>query len=89
MTIGPLMIRYKPNISPLTKYHHLKETLYIDPLYVKVTSLLGNKSAQVLTSGEFIFIVLMKSKAYGGIGLMDLCDEHGILVELQYDNYKE
>ena len=89
MATGPLMSRYKPYIVPFTKYHHLKATIYIYPLYVNVTSLLGNKFAQVFTSGELIFVAPMKSKVDGGIGLMDLCDEHVIPSELIYNNSKE
>ena len=31
----------------------------------------------------------MKLKVDGGIGLTDICDEHGIPAELRYDNSKE
>ena len=89
MATGPLMIIYKPNIISFTKYHHLKATLFLHPLYVKLTPLLGNKFAQVFTSGDFILVVPMKSKAYGGIGLMDLFGKHGIPEEPRYDNAKE
>ena len=68
MATGPLMRRYKPNIAPFTKYRQLKATFYTDPLYGKVPSLLGNKLAQVFTSGDFIFVSPMKSKADGGNG---------------------
>ena len=40
----------------------------------------------MFTSGEFVFVAPMNSKAYGGIGVMDLCDEHAITEELIYDN---
>ena len=89
MATGLLMSRYKPDIGPFTKYHHLKTNFYTDPLYVKVISLLGNKFAQVFTSGDLIFVAPMKSKAYGGIGHMDLCDKYGVPEELRYDNAKE
>ena len=89
MATGPLMRRYKLNIAPFTKYRQLKATFYIDPLYGKVPSMLGNKLAQVFTSGDFIFVAPMKSKADRGLGLMDLCDEHGIPAELRYDNAKK
>mmetsp|Transcript_15996 Transcript_15996/g.23839 ORF Transcript_15996/g.23839 Transcript_15996/m.23839 type:complete len:1130 (+) Transcript_15996:7540-10929(+) len=89
MATGPLMRRYKPNIAPFTKYRQLKATFYTDPLYGKVPSLLGNKLAQIFTSGDFIFVSPMKSKADGGNGLVDLCDEYGIPAELRYDNAKE
>ena len=89
MATGPLMRRYKPNIAPFTKYRQLKATFYTDPLYGKVKSVTGNKLAQVFTSGDFIFVSPMKSKADGGHGLVDLCDEIGIPAELRYDNAKE
>ena len=40
MATGPLMHRYKHNISPITNYHQMKKAFYTDPLYGKVTSLL-------------------------------------------------
>jgi len=89
MVTGPLIRRYKPNIAPFTKYRQLKATFYTETLYRKVPSLLGNKLAQVFPSWDFIFVAPMKSKADGGLGLMDLCDEHGIPAELRYDNAKE
>ena len=76
MATGLLMSRYKPDIGPFTKYHHLKTNFYTDPLYVKVISLLGNKFAQVFNSGDFIFVAPMNSKSDVGIGLMDICDEN-------------
>ena len=89
MSTGALMRKYKPNISPFTKYHQLKATLYTYNLYGKVTSMLGNKLAKVFTSGYFIFVTYTKSKADGGIGLMDIHDKHGVPEELRYDNIKE
>ena len=88
MSTGPLMRRCNPNIAPFTKYRQLNATFYTDPLYGKVPSLLGNKLEEVFTFGEFIFIASMKSKADGGIGLMDICDKHGIVEETRYDNSK-
>ena len=88
METAPLMSIYKPNIVPFKKYHHLKATLYTYPLYVKVASLLGNKFAQVFTPGDFILVAPMKSKEDGGIGLTDICNEHGITAELRYDYSK-
>ena len=73
---------------PFTKYHHLKATLYTHPLCVKVTSLLGNKFAQVYNSGDFIFVAPMNSKSDVGIGLMDICDENIIPEGLRYNNGK-
>ena len=58
-------------------------------MYGNVPSLLENKPAQMFTSGDFTFVATMKSKSYGGIGLMDLCDKHVIPEELIYDNSKE
>ena len=52
-------------------------------------SLLGNKLAKVFTSRDFSFVVPMKSKEDGVIGLIHICDEHGITEELRYDNSKE
>jgi len=66
---GPLMRKYKPKIAPFGKYRQLKAIFYKNPLYVKVPSLLGNKLDQVFTSGDFIFVSPMKSKADGGDGL--------------------
>ena len=43
----------------------------------------------MFTSVDFIFIAPMKLKSYGGIGLMYLCDEHGIPAEVIYDNARE
>ena len=43
----------------------------------------------MFTYEELIFVASMKSKTDGGIGLMGLCDEHGITAELRYDNTKE
>ena len=89
MVTVPLMCRYKQNISPFKKYRQLESTFYTHTLYRKVSSLLVNKLAQVFTSGEFMFVAPMKSKSDGGIGIIDLCDKHGIPAELRYDNAKE
>ena len=78
METGPLIFRYKSNISPFTNFHQLKAILYTDPLYWKFPSLLVNKPAQVFVSGGFIFAVPIKSKADGVIGITDLCDDHVI-----------
>ena len=43
----------------------------------------------MFTYKEFISVAHMKLKADGVIGLMGLCDEHGITAELRYDNTKE
>ena len=67
----------------------MKSTLYTHTLCRKVTSRLGNKLAQVFTSGNYIFVAPKNSKADGVIVLMDLCDEHVITEELRYDNYKD
>ena len=89
MSTGPLMLIYKPNISPFTKNHQLKANFYKNPFYVKVPSLLLNKLAQVFTSRKFMYVASMKSKVDGGIGPMDICDEHGIPEELIYNNLEE
>ena len=78
METFPMMCRYMSNIDTFTKYHQLKATLYTDPLYGKVSSMLGNKFLTSVHFQDFIFVAHMNSKADGGIGLMDLCDEHGI-----------
>ena len=83
MPTVPLMLRYKPNISPFTKYYHLKSNFYIDPFYIKVKSILRNKLSQVFTFGDFIFVAPMKSNSYVLIVLMDLCDDNGIPEEFQ------
>ena len=46
------------------------------------------KLSQVSTSTKFIFVASMKSNSDGGLGLMDIYDEHGITEELIYDNTK-
>ena len=43
----------------------------------------------MFTSGDLIFVAPMKSKVDGGIGIMNLCEEHGITEELRYDDSKE
>ena len=58
-------------------------------MYGNVLSLLVNKIAQVFTSGEFTFVATMKSRADGEIGIMDICDKHGIPLELRYDHAKK
>ena len=78
METGPLMLRYNPNIDPFKNYCQMKATFYIYPMYEKLPSLLVNKLLHVFTTRELIFVAPIKSKAYGGIGLMDLCDEHDI-----------
>ena len=89
MPTVPLMLRYKPNISPFTKYYHLKSNFYIDPFYIKVKSILRNKLSQVFTFGDFIFVAPMKSNSYVLIVLMDLCDDNGIPEESKYYNSRE
>ena len=66
----------------------MNETLYTDPLYEKVPSLLGNKISEVSTSGDFIFVVPENSKADVVIDPMDICDEHGVSEEFRFDNSK-
>ena len=56
----------------------MKAAIYTYPFDVKVPSMLENKLVQVFTSGYFIFVAYMKSKSDGGLGLMDLCDKHGV-----------
>ena len=70
MVTGPLMCRYNQNMSPFTKYRHIKSTFYTDTVCGKVPSLLCNKLSQVFTSGNLIFVAPMKSKADGGLGLI-------------------
>ena len=89
MENSPLMSIYKPNIDPFTNYFQIKVAFYTDSLYVNVPSYLWGGLSQVFTSRDFIFVVSMKSKADGGTGVMDICDEHGIPEELIYDNAKE
>ena len=36
-----------------------------------------------------MYVASMKSKVDGGIGPMDICDEHGIPEELIYNNLEE
>ena len=78
MKTGPLMRRYKPNISAFIKYQQLKETFYTDPLYRKIPSHSESKLSHLFTFCDFILVAPMKSKSYIGIGLMDICDEDGI-----------
>ena len=74
----PTDFQIQAKYSPSTKYHHLKANFYTDTLYIKVPSMLGNKLVQVFISGDFILVASMRSKEYGGIGLMDICGNHGI-----------
>ena len=67
----------------------MKATFYEDSLYGKELSLVGNKLAQVLPSRDFLFVVPMKSKSNGLIGLRDICDEHVIPSYLIYNNAKD
>ena len=43
----------------------------------------------MFTSGDFIFVASRKSNADRIIGVMDLCNKHGIPEELRYNNVKD
>jgi len=62
---------------------------YTDTLFSKVTSLKGNKCAQVYSSNNFIKVLPMVSKSQVGVSLQDFADNIGVMDELIVDGASE
>ncbi|KAL7569667.1 hypothetical protein ACA910_008321 [Epithemia clementina (nom. ined.)] len=82
--IHPLHRRYRTNHTAL-RYPRLNETFYSDNLFSKVTSIKGNKCAQVFTNGRFTYVHPMTSKKDAGFGLQGFVEDVGVPAELVTD----
>ena len=82
--LHPLRRRYRTDPMSL-RYRRLRSTFYTDTLVSKVTSLKGNKCAQVYSSNNFIKVLPMVSKSQVGISLQEFADDIGVMDELIVD----
>ena len=86
--LHPLRRRYRTDHMSL-RYRRLRATFYTDTLFSKVTSIKGNKCAQVYCSGNFLKVQPMVSKSHVGQSLQDFADDIGIMDELVVDGASE
>ena len=89
MAAVPLMRRYKATYFSIHKVLSDEGNFIYRSVVRKGVITVKNKLAQVFTSRDFIFVAPMKSKSDGGIGLIDICDDHVIPEELRSDNSTE
>ena len=71
------------------RYRRLRATFYTDTLFSKVTSIKGNRCAQLYCSGNFVKVLPMKAKSHVGQSLQDFADDIGVMDELVCDGAKE
>jgi hypothetical protein len=86
--LHPLRRRYRTDHMAL-RYQRLRTTFYTDTMFSKVTSIKGNKCAQVFCSDNFVRIYPMRSKSEAGQALQDFADDVGVMDELVCDNAAE
>jgi len=67
----------------------LRGTWYVDTMQAKVTSLRGNKCANIFTNGKFTKVVPMESRAASGRSLGDFIDDVGVPEKLVTDGASE
>lgn len=75
--LHPITRRYRVDHIHLHR-NRLNSTFYTDTLFSKVTSLRGNKCAQVFTDGRFIAIYPLTTKAHAGDALREFASDVGI-----------
>ena len=66
--LNPLTWKYRTGFLS-QRLRKLNFRFYMDKLFVKDKSIAGNVCDQIFTDGEFVQIILMKSKSEAGIKL--------------------
>lgn len=87
-TLHPLRRHYRTDHMAL-RYCRLRTTFYTHTLFSKVTSIKGNKCAQIFCSGNYLKVHPMVSKSQVGIALQDFANDVGVMDELVVNSVAE
>jgi hypothetical protein len=86
--LHPLTKRYRTDIFMLN-IRRLRTRIYTDTLFSKVTSINGNKCAQIYSNEDYVKIIPMRSKAEAGHSLQEFVEDVGIPNEIIADGAAE
>ena len=86
--LKPLTWRYITNFM-LQRLHQLNRRFYTETLFAKDKFIVGNLCAQIFTYGEFVEIILTRSKSEAGTTLDRINRDFGVVNEAFMDNEPE